>query len=58
MNVTVDAPLYDPSLIAGGGCDPAGCVGDFTRVSQVGCTQNKSTPSMRIMLKRPAAFIQ
>eukprot|EP00903_Cladosiphon_okamuranus_P018640 g17155.t1 len=31
MNVTIDAPLYDPSLIAGGGCDPAGCVGDLTR---------------------------
>lgn len=36
MNVTVDAPLFDPSLIAGGGCDPVGCVGGLTRVSEAG----------------------
>lgn len=28
--VIVDAPLYDPSLTAAAGCDPAGCVGDLT----------------------------
>ena len=32
MSVTVDAPLYDTSLAAGGGCDPAGCEGSLTRV--------------------------
>lgn len=31
--VTVDAPLYDTKLSAANGCDPAGCVGDLTRVS-------------------------
>lgn len=31
--VTVDAPLYDPHLSNNNGCDPAGCVGDLTRVS-------------------------
>lgn len=31
--VTVDAPLYDSTLSAAGGCDPAGCTGDKTRVS-------------------------
>lgn len=34
--VTVEAPLYDPSLGDANGCDPAGCVGDLTRVSNVG----------------------
>lgn len=31
--VTVEAPLYDTNLSAAGGCDPAGCSGDKTRVS-------------------------
>ena len=31
--VVVDAPLYDTSTSASNGCDPAGCVGDLTRVS-------------------------
>lgn len=35
MNVTVAAELFDPSPAAAGGCDPVGCVGDLTRVSQV-----------------------
>lgn len=33
--VTVQAPLYDTSLSDEDGCDPAGCIGDFTRVSYV-----------------------
>lgn len=31
--VTVEAQLYDTTLGAAGGCDPAGCTGDKTRVS-------------------------
>lgn len=30
--VTVEAPLYDTRLSAANGCNPAGCVGDLTRV--------------------------
>ena len=37
MNVTIDAPLFDTSLAAGGGCDPAGCRGVLTRVSRDDC---------------------
>lgn len=32
-SVTVEAPLYDSKLSDSNGCDPAGCVGDLTRVS-------------------------
>lgn len=32
--VTADAPLYDTNLATAGGCDPEGCVGDLTRVSE------------------------
>ena len=32
--VAVDAPLYDTRLSADGGCDPAGCSGDLTTVSE------------------------
>lgn len=31
--VTVEALLYDTTLSSAGGCDPAGCSGDKTRVS-------------------------
>lgn len=31
--VSVEALLYDSRLGAAGGCDPAGCVGELTRVS-------------------------
>ena len=31
--VIVTALLYDPDTAADNGCDPAGCIGDFTRVS-------------------------
>lgn len=47
MNVTVDAPLYDTSLATAGGCDPAGCTGGLTRVSQAGCMQG-AHPSMHL----------
>lgn len=30
--VTVNAPLYDTNNEDAGGCDPSGCVGEFTRV--------------------------
>ena len=30
--VTVDAPLYDTRTLEDNGCDPAGCVGEYTRV--------------------------
>lgn len=30
--VTVDAPLYDTKAADANGCDPSGCVGEFTRV--------------------------
>lgn len=30
--IAVNAPLYDPNLGDASGCDPAGCVGDLTRV--------------------------
>lgn len=31
-SVAVEAPLYDSRLSDAGGCDPAGCVGELTRV--------------------------
>lgn len=35
--VTVEAPLFDENAVAAtGGCNPAGCVGNKTRVSLVG----------------------
>lgn len=34
ITVTVDAPLYDMRASGEGGCDPAGCSGDLTRVSK------------------------
>lgn len=34
--VTVDAPLYDTRAGEEGGCDPAGCSGDLTRVRKYG----------------------
>lgn len=36
--VTVDAPVFDTNLSDAGGCDPTGCVGDFTRVRGVAFT--------------------
>ena len=36
--VIIDAPLYDTRIAADGGCNPAGCSGDLTRVSWDGCT--------------------
>lgn len=33
--VTVVALLYDTTLSAAGGCDPAGCTGEKTRVSSL-----------------------
>lgn len=31
--VTVEAPLYDTRTGTDGGCSPAGCIGELTRVS-------------------------
>ena len=33
VTVTIEAPLFDTRLSPDGGCDPAGCSGDLTRVS-------------------------
>lgn len=33
--VEADASLFDSRLAAAGGCDPAGCSGDKTRVSSL-----------------------
>lgn len=38
--VVVDASSYDARLSAAGGCDPAGCSGDKTRVGPV-CEHGK-----------------
>lgn len=32
-SITIDAPLYDTRKSGEGGCNPAGCSGDLTRVS-------------------------
>lgn len=34
--VTAEALLYDTNLAVGGGCDPAGCTADNTRVRHTG----------------------
>ena len=33
--VTVEARLYDTNTADDNGCDPTGCVGEFTRVSSL-----------------------
>ena len=33
VTVIIDAPIYDTRRSSDGGCDPAGCSGDLTRVS-------------------------
>lgn len=40
--VTATAALYDPALLADGGCDPAGCTADLTRVRRPRGTRTPS----------------
>ena len=44
--VTATAALYDPNGLADGGCDPAGCTADLTRVS-VGRNVHRTTAALR-----------